>query len=116
MSIPHCLFRHPVASGALVLILFTCSCSVIRVVEADSPTADCAGSGQHFCHTENITTSWWKPKNKENIRSQCVHGISRFKVTTKPGDLLLGVFTAGFVVRQRIDWDCAQRSGGSEIE
>jgi hypothetical protein len=85
-------------------------------VQVDSPTADCAGSGQHFCHNEKIVTSLWKSKNKVNIKSTCPNGISRMKVTTKPMDVVLGFITAGFVVKQRIDWDCAQRSGSSDID
>jgi|SRR6185369_8358976 len=91
------------------------SCSVIRVVQVASPTADCAGSGQHFCHDTTITTSFWKSKNKINLQSSCANGISRVKVTTKPGDVILGFLTLGFVVKQHIDWDCAQRSGANEI-
>lgn len=91
------------------------SCSVIRVVEIASPTADCAGSGQHFCHDTTIRSSIWKSKNKINLKSTCATGISRVKVTTKPTDVLLGFITLGFVVKQRIDWDCAQRSGASDI-
>lgn len=103
----------------LVAILLTCfitsSCSIIRVVEMDSPTADCAGSGQHFCHDTTINSSVWKSKNKVNLKSLCPRGISRVKVTTKPMDVLLGFITLGFVVKQRIDWDCAQRTGSSDI-
>jgi hypothetical protein len=91
------------------------SCSIIRIVEVDSPTADCAGSGQHFCHDTTIRTSIWKSKNKENLPSGCPNGISRIKMTTKPIDVVLGFITAGFIVKQRIDWDCAQRSGSSDI-
>ena len=91
------------------------SCSVIRIVEVASPSADCAGSGQHFCHDTTIRTSLWQSKNKENLPSGCPNGISRVKLTTKPMDVLLGFITAGFIVKQRIDWDCAQRSGSSDI-
>ena len=89
------------------------SCSAIRVLEVDSPSADCAGSGQHFCHDTTITTSLWKGKNKRDLKSLCPNGISRVKVTTKPMDVVLGFITAGFVVKQRLDWDCSQRSGSS---
>ena len=98
----------------LVSCLFV-SCSIIRVVEIPSPTSDCAGSGQHFCHDTTIRSSIWKPKNKINLKSACPTGISRFKVTTKPMDVVLGFITLGIVVKQRIDWDFAQRSGSSEI-
>ena len=91
------------------------SCSVIRVVQIASPTADCAGSGQHFCHDTIVRTSLWKSKNKINLQSTCSTGISRVKVTTKPMDVILGFLTLGFVVKQRIDWDCAQRSGANDI-
>ena len=87
----------------LVSCLFV-SCSVIRVVEIPSPTSDCAGSGQHFCHDTTIRSSVWKPKNKINLKSACPTGISRFKVTTKPMDVVLGFITLGLVVKQRIDW------------
>ena len=100
----------------IVLVGYICtSCSVIRVVEIASPTADCAGSGQHFCHDTTISSSLWKSKNKVNLQSTCATGISRVKVTTKPMDVVLGFITLGFVVKQRIDWDCAQRSGASDI-
>ena len=91
------------------------SCSIIRVVEVDSPTSDCAGSGQHFCHDTTIVSSLWKSKNKVNLKSLCPNGISRVKVTTKPMDVVLGFITIGFVVQQRLDWDCAQRTGTGEI-
>ena len=91
------------------------SCSVIRVVEVASPTADCAGSGQHLCHDTLIRSSIWKSKNKVNLKSTCANGISRVKVTTKPMDVVLSFITFGFVVKQRIDWDCAQRSGAEDI-
>ncbi len=91
------------------------ACSVIRTVQVDSPTWDCVGSGQHFCHDTLIRTSIWKGKNAEKLSSGCATGISRMKVTTKPGDIFLGVFTAGFIIRQRIEWDCAQRSGASDM-
>ena len=102
----------------LVLLLSGCiwsSCSVIRVVQVASPTADCAGSGQHFCHDTTFRSSLWKSKNKIDLTSTCANGISRFKVTTKPMDVILGFITLGFVVKQRIDWDCAQRSGSDDI-
>ena len=106
----------------LIVIAFTIvigytntSCSVIRVVEVASPTATCAGSGQSFCYDTIIRTSLWKSKNKMNLQTTCANGISRVKVTTKPMDVVLGVFTLGFVVKQRIDWDCAQRRGIGDI-
>jgi len=97
---------------AVVCMLY--SCSAIRVLEVDSPSADCAGSGQHFCHDTTITTSLWKGRNnKRDLKSLCPNGISRVKIKTKPMDVVLGFITAGFVVKQRLDWDCAQRSGSS---
>jgi hypothetical protein len=106
-------------TATVLTIVFICffssSCSIIRVVEVASPTSDCAGSGQHFCHDTIIRSSIWKSKNKINLSSACANGISRVKVTTKPTDVILGFITAGFVVKQRIDWDCAQRSGAGEI-
>jgi hypothetical protein len=106
----------PLLTAILVGCLF-CSCSVIRVVEVPSPTSDCAGSGQRFCHDTVIRSSIWKSKNKINLKSLCTNtnGISRFKVTTKPMDFVLGFITAGFLVKQRIDWDCSQRSGVDTI-
>jgi len=92
------------------------SCSTITVLQVDSPSADCAGSGQNFCHHDVITRSLWKGRNnKKDMKSECANGISRVKVTTKPGDVIVGFFTIGFVVKQRLDWDCAQRSGASDI-
>jgi hypothetical protein len=102
--------------AAVLSICVITSCSVIRVVEIASPTSDCAGSGQHFCHDTTIRSSIWKSKNKVNLKSACATGISRVKVTTKPMDVVLGFITLGFVVKQRIDWDCAQRTGSGEIE
>lgn len=102
----------------LTIVLIGClcsSCSIIRVIEIPSPTADCAGSGQHFCHDTIVRSSIWKSKNKINLKSMCATGISRVKVTTKPMDVVLGFLTLGFVVKQRIDWDCAQRSGAGDI-
>lgn len=105
-------------ASLLTLVVICClssSCSIIRVVEVPSWTSDCAGSGQHFCHDTIIQSSIWKSKNKINLESACANGISRVKVTTKPMDVILGFLTAGFVVKQRIDWDCAQRNGAGEI-
>ena len=105
-------------ASSLILLFVYClssSCSIIRVIEIPSPTADCAGSGQQFCHDTIIQSSVWKSKNKVNLQSTCPTGISRFKVTTKPMDVVVGFLTAGFVVKQRIDWDCAQRTGAGEI-
>jgi len=99
----------------LLIGLLAGSCSIIRVIEMDSPTSDCAGSGQHFCHDTTIRSSIWKSKNKVNLKSACPKGISRVKVTTKPMDVILGFVTLGLVVKQRIDWDCSQRTGSSEI-
>lgn len=99
----------------IIVTCMLCSCSIIRVLEVDSPSSDCAGSGQHFCHDTIIRTSLWKGKNKKDMKSLCPYGISRVKVTTKPMDVVLGFVTAGFVVKQRIDWDCSQRSGSSTI-
>lgn len=101
--------------ATLLIVCVISSCSIIRIVEVPSPTADCAGSGQHFCHDTTITSSVWKSKNKINLKSTCANGISRVKVTTKPMDVILGFITLGFVVKQRIDWDCAQRSGAGNI-
>ena len=104
-------------SGLVLAFAIACllySCSAIRVLQVDSPSADCAGSGQRFCHDTIITTSLWKGRtNKQDLKSLCPNGISRVKVTTKPMDVILGFITAGFVVKQRLDWDCAQRSGSS---
>lgn len=94
-----------------------CRCSAIRVLEVDSPSADCAGSGQHFCHDTVIRVSLWKGRTgKQDIKSLCPNGISRVKVTTRPMDVVLGFITAGFVVRQRLEWDCAQRSGTQDVD
>jgi len=106
----------PTVLAVLLISSIVTSCSVIRVVETASPTSDCAGSGQHFCHDTLVRTSIWKSKNKVNLKSTCATGISRVKVTTKPMDVILGFLTLGFVVKQRIDWDCAQRTGSGEIE
>jgi hypothetical protein len=97
------------------IILICSSCSIIRVVEVPSPSSDCAGSGQHFCHDTLVVTSFWKGKNKINLASSCVNCISRVKVTTKPMDVVIGFITFGFVVKQRIDWDCSQRSGAGDL-
>src|SRR5689334_14425007 len=106
-----CKIRFILAFGVACMLY---SCSAIRVLEVDSPSADCAGSGQHFCHDTIITTSLWKGRNnKRDLKSLCPNGISRVKVTTKPMDVVLGFITAGFVVKQRLDWDCSQRSGSS---
>jgi hypothetical protein len=97
---------------AAVCILY--SCSTIRVLQVDSPSADCAGSGREFCHDTVITASLWQGRtNKRDLKSLCPNGISRVKVTTKPMDVILGFITAGFVVKQRLSWDCSQRSGSS---
>lgn len=99
---------------AFIASCMLASCSVIRVLEVDSPSADCVGSGQHFCHYSIITTSLWKGRNnKKDLKSLCPNGISRVKVTTKPMDVIIGFITLGFVVKQRLDWDCSQRSGSS---
>lgn len=102
--------------AAVLIGCMVSSCSIIRVVEIASPTSDCAGSGQHFCHDTLVRSSIWKSKNKVNLKSMCPKGISRVKITTKPMDVFLGFITLGFVVKQRIDWDCAQRTGSGEIE
>ncbi len=107
-------FLSPILSLLLTGYLLS-SCSVIRVVEVESPTTTGAGSGQHFFYDTTIRSSVWKSKNKLNLKSNCVSGISRVKVTTKPMDVLLGFITLGFVVKQRIDWDCAQREGVEDI-
>lgn len=93
------------------------SCSIIRVVQVSSPTVDRAASGQQFANRANVTNSLWKGKNRYVIDHVCPNSsISRFKVTTKPQDVILGFLSLGFAVHQRIEWDCAQRSGSSEIE
>jgi hypothetical protein len=115
----NCTFPLKRMPALLLTIAVACimgSCSPIRVIKSDGASADCAGSGQRFCHDTTIVTSLWKSKNKVDIASQCTNGISRFKVTTKPGDVILGFLTAGFVVKQHIDWDCSQRSGSSDID
>lgn len=98
-----------------VLALSLASCSVIRIVQVDAPTWDCATSGQHFCNQTTVRTSIWKGSNNAKISASCSNGISRVKVTTRPGDVFLGFLTLGFVVRQRIEWDCAQRSGSTDM-
>ncbi|KAA9338785.1 hypothetical protein [Adhaeribacter soli] len=103
-------------SSTVAMTCMLYSCSVIRVVEVDSPTSNCPGSGQNFCNNTTINSSLWKSKNKLNIKSNCPNGISRVKVTTKPIDVVVGFLTAGFVIKQRIDWDCSQRSGSSDID
>jgi hypothetical protein len=91
------------------------SCSVVRRLEVDDATWNCIGSGQHYCHDTIVRTNIWKGKNNVKISAGCDNGISRVKVTTKPGDIILGAFTLGFVVRQRIEWDCAQSSGSTDM-
>lgn len=104
--------------GAAIIIgiglYATESCSVIRRLEVDSPTWNCVGSGQHYCHDTTIRTSLWKGKNNIKINADCDH-ISRIKVTTKPGDIIVGFITFGFVVRQRIEWDCGQSEGTNDM-
>lgn len=105
--------------SAILIFVVACmmgSCSVIRVLEVDSPSATVAGSGQHFGSRTTIRTSMWKGRNgKNDIKSLCPNGISRVKVTTKPMDIVLGFVTAGFVIKQRIEWDCSQSSGSEDI-
>src|SRR5690349_11884958 len=93
-----------VVAFSLLIGHTTTSCSVIRIVEVPSPTATAAGSGQSFANKKDVKTSLWKSKNKYNIQTECNNGISRVKVTTKPMDVVLGVFTLGFFVRQRLEW------------
>ena len=114
---------HLPAHRAIMLLIVVCvlwamqACTVIRVVQTDSPSADRAASGQQFGYDTVIITSLWKGKNRVTIPNVCHQSsISRFKVTTKPGDVILGFLTVGLVVKQRIEWDCGQRSGSSEIE
>ena len=107
-------FKRILLTATVTCILS--SCSVIRIVEVESPTASSAGSGQHFSHYKTVRTSIWKSHNKLNLKSECPNGISRVKVTTRPADLLVGFVSLGFCVRQRLDWDCSQRSGGSQID
>ncbi len=87
------------------------SCSAIRSFRMPGATENLAGSGNAYAHDTVIRTSIWKGKNNSDITCNCTHGISRFKVTTKPGDVLLGTLTLGLRVRQRVEWDCAQRRG-----
>lgn len=106
-------FKHKFLGFALTCVLS--SCSIVTVLQ-HSPSNDCASSGQKFCYDTTITRSVWKGRdNKREITSRCVNGISRVKVTTKPGDVLIGFFTTGIVVRQRLEWDCSQRSGSSDF-
>lgn len=107
----------------MLLVLFAVivagfqNCSVIRVVQVESPTVDRAASGQQFGNRANVTNSLWRGKNRYVIGNVCPNSaISRFKVTTKPHDVILGFLSLGFAVHQRIEWDCAQRTGSSEIE
>lgn len=107
------IFRRLIFLTSTICVLQ--SCSVVRRVEVDDATWNCVGSGQHYCHEMVVRTNVWKGKNVAKINAGCGNGISRVKVTTKPGDLLLGVFTFGFAVRQRIEWDCAQSSGANDM-
>jgi hypothetical protein len=91
------------------------SCSVIRTVEVAGATWNCAGSGQTFCYEKVVKTSIWKGKNNDKIAADCPNGLSRVKITTKPLDVLVGTLSLGFVVRQRIQWDCSQRTGSDDM-
>lgn len=77
----------------------------------DGATWNCIGSGQTYCYQEIVKTNIWKGKNNDKISADCPNGISRVKITTKPADVFLGALSLGFVVRQRIEWDCSQSSG-----
>jgi hypothetical protein len=103
------------AAIALGTVCILSSCTVIRSVQVDSPTSDCVASGQSYCHDTLIRTSIWKKKNVAKINGGCTNGLSRVKVTTKPGDIVLGFITVGLVVKQRIQWDCAQRAGSTDL-
>jgi archaellum component FlaG (FlaF/FlaG flagellin family) len=108
-----CRFRNMV-----VTVFIACaiqSCSVIRTVQVDAPTWTCATAGQTFCNDTVVRTNIWKGMNNMKINAGCANGISRVKVTTKPGDVFLGFVTLGLYVRQRIEWDCAQRSGSNDM-
>jgi hypothetical protein len=98
---------------ALLTVVTACllsSCSMIRVLEVASPTQTSVGSGQHFGNVKTVRASLWNGRHgKQDIQCGCANGISRVKITTKPGDIVVGFLTAGFVVKQRLEWDCAQR-------
>lgn len=103
-----------------LLIIFTVayvlqSCSAIRRLEVESATWNCIGSGQTYCYQKVVQTNIWKSKNDDKIEADCPNGISRVKITTKPGDVFLGALSLGFVVRQRVEWDCSQSSGTDDM-
>ena len=102
------------ALAASTLLAFS-SCTIVRSVQVDSPTSDCVSSGQSYCHDTLIRTSIWRQKNVAKINGGCANGLSRVKVTTKPGDIIVGFLTFGFVVRQRIEWDCGQSEGSNDM-
>ena len=84
------------------------SCKVQNMI-SNRDSWDCAHSGEKLCHDTVLQSSFWKTRTLPFLRTDCGPGnLSRVRVTTKPGDALLAVFTFGLVVKQRIEWDCAQ--------
>lgn len=104
----------------MLLLLITASqtsCKVSETVFSHANT-DQPARGRHLSHVGKTHWSYfWGLLGNEPWAAGCQQGsdISRARVTTNPGFIIISFVSLGIAVPQKMEWDCSQpfRSGGT---
>lgn len=97
--------------GIALLIALLPSCSVTDNVVSQH-TSDQSAHSKHLAHIGKTHWSYfwgiYKPQGTEwNAGCQQGSNLSRVRVTTNPGFIIVSIVTLGIAVPQKLEWDCS---------
>lgn len=95
----------------VVIILFLSSGCKVNYTVAAHADSDRPAQAHHLTHTTTHYAYLWGLIDKNDpLPAGCPTGsnMSRVRVTTGPGSVILSLITLGIVVPQHVEWDCSQ--------
>jgi hypothetical protein len=98
--------RVLVVGGLFCLQSCTVGYSVLSHADSDMPA-----QAHHLTHVKTHWSYLWGIISKNDPwPADCVTGsnMSRIKVTTNPGFVIISLLSLGIVVPQHLEWDCSQ--------
>lgn len=103
------LFRPAICFCLAAVLLFP-SCSVSDTV-VSRYNSDLPAHGRHLSHVGKTHWSFfWGILKKEDWAAGCSDtcaNISKVRVVTNPGFIIVSALTLGIAVPQKVEWDCA---------
>ena len=122
-SVLHCdgktmlMKLYPILRILIPFVFLLSSCAVTDTVVAhynsDQPTR-----AKHLTHIGKTHWSFaWGLIKKGDWAAGCQQGsnMSRVRVTTNPGFIIISFVTLGIVIPQKLEWDCGPASRGTGI-